>query len=95
MLTFAEINLAPGGVIGWVIVGLIAGALAGYVMKGRGYGLIGDLFIGLVGAVVGGLVFGMMFEGTTGLVGSIVVAFLGACGLIMVVRALASRRTDV
>jgi uncharacterized membrane protein YeaQ/YmgE (transglycosylase-associated protein family) len=92
---FAEIDLAPGGVIAWVIVGLIAGALAGYAMKGSGYGIIGDLVVGLVGALVGGFVFGLLVEGTMGFVGSIVVAFLGACGLIMVMRAVAPGRTNL
>ncbi len=95
MSTFAEINLAPGGIIAWVVVGIIAGALAGYVMKGGGYGILGDLLVGLVGAVLGGLVFGVLVDGTLGLVGSIVVAFLGACGLIMVVRAVTRERTNL
>src|SRR5947209_15183009 len=42
------------GIIAWIIVGLIAGWLAGMIMKGGGYGLIGDLILGLIGAVVGG-----------------------------------------
>jgi uncharacterized membrane protein YeaQ/YmgE (transglycosylase-associated protein family) len=92
---FAEIDLAPGGIIAWVIVGLIAGALAGRVMKGGGYGIIGDLIVGLVGAVVGGFLFGLLVSDTLGFVGSIVVAFLGACALIMVVRAVAPGRTNL
>jgi uncharacterized membrane protein YeaQ/YmgE (transglycosylase-associated protein family) len=95
MNTFAEIELAPGGVIAWVIVGLIAGALAGRVMKGSGYGVIGDLVVGLVGAMLGGFLFGLLETGSYGFVGSIVVAFLGACGLIMIVRAVAPGRTEL
>src|SRR6478735_7176971 len=89
MATFAQIYLEPGGVIAWFVVGLLAGFLAGRVMRGGGYGLVGDLVVGLVGALVGGFVFGQVVTGDYGLVGSIVVAFLGACMLIWVVRQVA------
>jgi uncharacterized membrane protein YeaQ/YmgE (transglycosylase-associated protein family) len=93
MSIFAEIDLAPGGIIAWLVVGLLAGFLAGFVMKGGGYGLVGDLVVGLVGSVIGGFLFGLFFTGTTGFWGSIVVAFLGACALIAVVRAVTPGRT--
>jgi uncharacterized membrane protein YeaQ/YmgE (transglycosylase-associated protein family) len=78
--------------ITWLVLGLIAGWLAGLVMKGSGYGLIGDLIFGLVGAVVGGFLCGLLVEGDYGFWGSMVVAFLGACILIAIVRALAPGR---
>jgi uncharacterized membrane protein YeaQ/YmgE (transglycosylase-associated protein family) len=93
MSLFAQIDLEPGGVIAWIVVGLIAGFLAGRVMKGSGYGPIGDLVVGLVGALVGGFLFGLFVTGTSGLVGSILVAFLGACVLIWVVRRFAPSRS--
>ena len=89
MPVFAEVTLDPGGLFAWVVVGLIAGFLAGRVMRGSGYGLLGDLVIGLVGALVGGFLSGMFITGDYGLVGSILVAFLGACVLIWVVRQVA------
>jgi uncharacterized membrane protein YeaQ/YmgE (transglycosylase-associated protein family) len=95
MAMFAQINLEPGGLIAWVIIGLIAGFLAGRVMQGGGYGLVGDLVVGLVGAVVGGFLFGQLVTGDYGLVGSIVVAFLGACLLIWVVRQIAPGQARV
>ena len=88
----AEIVLRPGGLITWLFLGLIAGWLAGLVMKGSGYGLIGDLLFGLIGALVGGFLFGLLVEGDYGFWGSMVVAFLGACILIAIVRALAPGR---
>jgi uncharacterized membrane protein YeaQ/YmgE (transglycosylase-associated protein family) len=88
----AEIVLRQGGLITWLFLGLIAGWLAGLVMKGSGYGLIGDLLFGLIGALVGGFLFGMLVEGDYGFWGSMVVAFLGACILIAIVRALAPGR---
>lgn len=95
MATLAQITLEPGGVIAWLIVGLVAGFLASRVMGSGGYGLFGDIVVGLVGAFVGGFVFGLVFTGDYGFVGSIVVAFLGACLLIWVVRQIAARRSYV
>jgi uncharacterized membrane protein YeaQ/YmgE (transglycosylase-associated protein family) len=89
MSMFAQIYLEPGGIIAWLIVGLVAGFLAGKVMRGIGYGLVGDIIVGVVGAFIGGFVFGLAVNGDYGLLGSIVVAFLGACLLIWVVRRLA------
>lgn len=85
-MLYADIVLNPGGVVAWVVVGLVAGFLAGRVMKGEGYGLAGDLVVGLVGALVGGFLFEYFVQGDLGLFGSILVAFLGACVLIFLVR---------
>ena len=84
-------TLDPGGIIAWLVVGLIAGWLAGVVMKGGGFGLIGDIVVGLIGALVGGFVFSLITAGTAGFWGSIVVAFIGAVILIVIVRALPGR----
>ena len=85
-------DLNPGGLLAWLIVGAIAGFLAGQVMKGGGYGLVGDIVMGIVGAFVGGFLASFLgFDGSTGLIGSIVVAFIGACVFIAIVRALPGR----
>jgi uncharacterized membrane protein YeaQ/YmgE (transglycosylase-associated protein family) len=85
-------TLDPGGIIAWLVVGLIAGWLAGMVMKGGGYGIVGDIVIGIVGALVGGFVFSLITGGgTAGFWGSIAVAFVGAVILIAIVRALPGR----
>jgi uncharacterized membrane protein YeaQ/YmgE (transglycosylase-associated protein family) len=85
--------LEPGGLLAWLVVGLIAGWLAGQFMKGGGYGLVGDLVVGIVGAFIGGWLFGFLLPGSSaGLVGSIIVAFIGAVVLIAVARAVAPRR---
>src|SRR6266700_376179 len=47
--------LNPGGIIAWLVIGVLAGWLAGVIMPGRGFGLIGDLVVGLIGAFLGGL----------------------------------------
>ena len=62
MPIFADVYLEPGGIIAWLIVGLVAGFLAGKVMKGSGYGIVGDIIVGLIGAFLGGLLFGSVVE---------------------------------
>src|SRR5690349_307438 len=51
---------AMGGLLYWIIVGLIAGFLAGKVMKGGGYGVLMDIVLGMLGAIVGGWLFGLL-----------------------------------
>jgi uncharacterized membrane protein YeaQ/YmgE (transglycosylase-associated protein family) len=73
----------------FLVVGLVAGWLAGVLVKGGGFGLVGDLIVGVVGAFLGGLLFssaGVSLGG--GLVGSIVVATIGAIVLLLIVRLL-------
>jgi uncharacterized membrane protein YeaQ/YmgE (transglycosylase-associated protein family) len=72
-------------VIWFLIVGVLAGWLAGLLVKGGGFGLIGDLVVGIIGALIGGLLFGGNLLGG-GLLGSIVVATLGAVILLVVLR---------
>jgi uncharacterized membrane protein YeaQ/YmgE (transglycosylase-associated protein family) len=86
MSLLAELTLSPGGIIAWIGVGLIAGWLAGLVMSGGGFGIIADIVLGLVGALIGGIVSGFFIEGDAGFWGSIVIAFVGACLLIAIVR---------
>lgn len=74
------------GLISWIVVGLIAGWLAGKVMKGGGYGVVADIVLGILGGIVGGWVFGILGLHAGGLVGSIVVAFVGAVILVWIVR---------
>jgi uncharacterized membrane protein YeaQ/YmgE (transglycosylase-associated protein family) len=75
--------------IWFLIVGLIAGWLAGVLVKGGGFGLIGDLVVGVVGAFIGGFLFSLLGLGTNGgLIGSIVVATIGAVVLLVIVRAI-------
>jgi len=74
------------GLIYRVVVGLVAGWLAGKVMKGGGYGVVVDIVLGVLGAIVGGWMFGMLGLHAGGLIGSIVVAFVGAVILVWIVR---------
>ena len=70
----------------FLLIGLIAGWLAGKIMKGSGYGVIGDIIIGIVGAVIGGHVLAWLGVATYGLIGSLLSALLGAIILIFIVR---------
>jgi uncharacterized membrane protein YeaQ/YmgE (transglycosylase-associated protein family) len=79
-------KLEPGGLIAWLLVGVIAGWLAEQI-TGRQQGLLGNLILGLIGAFVGGLVFSLLgVHGTAGFLGSIVVATIGAVILIALGR---------
>ena len=72
-----------------IIVGLIAGWLAGQVMKGGGYGILVDIVLGLLGGLVGGWLFGALGIGAgSGIIGSILVAFVGAVLLVAISRML-------
>jgi uncharacterized membrane protein YeaQ/YmgE (transglycosylase-associated protein family) len=74
-----------------LIVGLIAGFLASLVMRGGGYGLVGDIVVGLIGAVLGGFLAGLLGLGSFGLLGTIIVAFIGACILLAILHAVSGR----
>jgi uncharacterized membrane protein YeaQ/YmgE (transglycosylase-associated protein family) len=87
------VDLNPGGIIAWVVIGLIAGWLAGVAMRGVGYGAIADIILGLIGALIGGFVFSLLVHGEVGFWGSMVVAFVGACILVAIARAVAPGRT--
>ncbi|HUJ31802.1 MAG TPA: GlsB/YeaQ/YmgE family stress response membrane protein [Candidatus Acidoferrum sp.] len=71
-----------------ILIGILAGFLAGQVVKGRGMGVLVDLLVGIVGSVLGGWIFGILGLAAYGLIGRLVVAFVGAVVLLLLVRAL-------
>jgi uncharacterized membrane protein YeaQ/YmgE (transglycosylase-associated protein family) len=71
-----------------VAIGILAGWLAGKIMRGRGFGLLGDLVVGVVGSLIGGFVFSLLGLASYGLIGSIVVATVGAMLLLYLIRLL-------
>ena len=83
-------------ILAWIVVGLIAGWLAGKVTRGSGYGVIGDIILGVVGALVGGFlatnVFGMgdLVSGIN--LTTLIVAFIGAVVVVVVVGLVSGRR---
>ncbi|NLT42905.1 MAG: GlsB/YeaQ/YmgE family stress response membrane protein [Anaerolineae bacterium] len=80
------------GILSWIVVGLIAGWLAGQVMRGSGSGLLGDLIVGVLGAIIGGFLAGQLLGIENAVSGfnltSIIVAFIGSVILIAILRAI-------
>jgi uncharacterized membrane protein YeaQ/YmgE (transglycosylase-associated protein family) len=76
------------GIIAWLIIGALAGWLAGLLVKGGGFGLIGDIVVGIVGALIGGWLAGVLgISVGSGFVASIITAVIGAVILVVIVRA--------
>ena len=83
-------------ILAWLVVGLIAGWLASQVMRGGGYGLIGDIIVGVVGALIGGFLAANLLNMPNAVNGinitSILVAFVGAVILLAILRVVSGRR---
>ena len=81
-------------IIAWILLGLVAGWLAGLFMRGGGYGIIGDIVLGIIGAFVGGFLGSALFGvDVTGFnLPSILLAFVGAVIVIAISRAFSGRR---
>jgi uncharacterized membrane protein YeaQ/YmgE (transglycosylase-associated protein family) len=90
LMVLADISLM--GIVWWLIVGLVAGFLASLVMRGGGYGIVGDIIVGLVGALIGGFLASLVGLGSSSLIGTIIIAFIGACIFIAILRAVSRRR---
>jgi uncharacterized membrane protein YeaQ/YmgE (transglycosylase-associated protein family) len=72
----------------WIVSGIIAGWLTGLLVKGKGYGLVGDLVIGLLGGVLGGWLLSAVGLSATNWLGQIVVSVIGGVVLVAIIRAL-------
>ncbi len=77
-----------GKLVGFLLVGLVAGWIVGYLQRGKGFGFVGNLMVGVVGAVTGGLLFPLFGLHATSLVGAIVMAVAGAFVFLFIARAL-------
>lgn len=88
-------TLAPGEVVAWLTVGLVAGWVAGKLSRGHGFGLIGDLAVGLIGALTGGLVAGLFVSGDQGVLTTTAGALVVAAILLALVRLAARRRIAI
>ncbi len=76
-------------VMGWIwviLIGIVAGWLAGKIMRGKGYGLVVDLLLGIVGAVLGGYLFGLLGVGGGGLVWRLLTSLVGALLILFIIR---------
>jgi len=81
-------------IVGWIILGLLAGWIAGKIMHGGGYGFLGDIVLGILGAIVGGWITGALLGvDVTGLnIPSLIVSVVGACILVAISRAVTGGR---
>lgn len=76
----------------YIIIGIVAGFIAGKLMRDGGFGLLVNLLVGVVGGVLGGWVFGLLGIATTGLLGSLVTSIVGAVVLLWIVSLFNSRK---
>jgi uncharacterized membrane protein YeaQ/YmgE (transglycosylase-associated protein family) len=85
--------------LSWIVVGLIAGWLAGRVLRAGGYGLVGDIIIGILGGLLGGWLAQNVLKIGTGVsginIGSILVAFIGAVILLVLLRLVVGRSRSI
>jgi uncharacterized membrane protein YeaQ/YmgE (transglycosylase-associated protein family) len=89
-----SLNLQPGSWLAWIVIGLIAGAIASRVVAGRGFGCLADIVVGVAGALIGGFLLSALFgaSGTVGFWGSLIVAFIGAAALLAVLKLVSGGR---
>lgn len=81
------------GILGWIIIGGIAGALAGRVVEGGGFGIVGDIVVGIVGALLGGVLAHLLgIDSSVGLIGSFLLALIGAIVLLAILRLISGGR---
>jgi uncharacterized membrane protein YeaQ/YmgE (transglycosylase-associated protein family) len=76
----------------FLLIGLVAGWLAGQIMDGGGFGVVGDLIVGVIGALLGGWLFGLLGIFGGGLIGSLIVATLGAIIFLAILRVVKRKR---
>jgi len=81
-------SIATQNLIIFLIVGAVAGWLAGLLMKGGGFGILGNVLVGVVGAIIGGWVFGLLGVTAFGILGVLLTALVGALLLLFAVRVL-------
>ncbi|HKW08579.1 MAG TPA: GlsB/YeaQ/YmgE family stress response membrane protein [Candidatus Dormibacteraeota bacterium] len=88
------LNLQPGSFLAWIVIGLVAGAIASRVVAGRGFGCLADIVVGVAGALIGGFLLSALFgaSGTVGFWGSLIVAFIGAAALLAVLKLVSGGR---
>ena len=72
-------------IVFFLLIGLVAGWLAGQIMKGKGFGLLGNLIVGCVGAVLGGFIFGQLGISFYGVIGALIAALVGALILLWII----------
>ncbi len=80
-------------ILWFLLIGLCAGWLAGMVVKGNNYGLLGNLIVGVIGALIGGFLFGQLGVSQGGILGELLSATVGAIILLLILRFIPNRRS--
>ena len=75
-------------ILWFLIIGLIAGWAAGEIVRGHGFGIVGNIVVGIIGALLGGYLFQMLNIGTYGLLGSLLTATVGAVLLLLIINSI-------
>jgi uncharacterized membrane protein YeaQ/YmgE (transglycosylase-associated protein family) len=86
------VGVSSRGLLGWIIIGLLAGWIAGHITRGRGFGCIVDVILGLIGAVIGGWIFTRLGIAAWGFWGSLAAATIGAVLLVAIARLFAGSK---
>ena len=73
-------------VLWFLLIGLIAGWLAAVLVKGRGFGVLGDILVGIIGAQLGGWIFSIIGLSAYGFMGSVIMSFVGAVALLTIIK---------
>lgn len=79
-------NYSTENLLLFLVIGIVAGFLAGKIMKGAGFGLLGDLIVGVIGAFIGVWVFGLLGISSGGILGLLIAAVVGALLLLYIIR---------
>jgi len=87
------VEVVTHGFIWWIIIGLLAGWIAGHLTRGRGFGCLVDVILGLIGAVIGGWIFTRLGISALGFFGSLAAATVGAILLVAIARLFAGDRS--
>ena len=74
------------GFVWFLLLGALAGWIAGQITKGRGFGILGNIVVGVLGGLLGGFLFGLLGLSSTGMIGSLVTAVVGAVALLFLVN---------
>jgi uncharacterized membrane protein YeaQ/YmgE (transglycosylase-associated protein family) len=79
-------NYSTENLLLFLVIGVVAGFLAGKIMKGAGFGLIGDLIVGVIGSFIGVWIFGLLNISSGGILGLLIAAIVGALVLLYIIR---------
>jgi uncharacterized membrane protein YeaQ/YmgE (transglycosylase-associated protein family) len=86
MKIYGEDEMGATNLVMFLLIGLIAGWLSGMIMRGGGFGLVGDLVVGVIGAFLGGWIFSLLKVSVGGILGSLITSLIGAIVLLFLVR---------